>query len=176
MSRLSLSVCILILGCATQQPAAHLSPQPYPEATHDCASIAGEYSFSGGVDIDGQPRPITFLQVQIRASRQGVQWVRITSDQGEGDFKVTLLSASDRAIGDDLPIHAHCLGGAWEQRKSVAGNSDGTWVKSDRAWRYSLGENNTLVVDVSETVVSQYLPGIDSRPRSVRNVARFPHR
>lgn len=175
MNRLSLGTCILILGCASQRPAAPSSEQP-AEANHNCTSIAGEYSFSGGTEIEGRPTPITFLQSQIRPPRQGIRWVRIASNQNEGDFKVTLLSDSGAAIGDDLAIHALCLGGAWEERQSIAGNSDGTWVRSDRTWRYSLGEDNALVVERSETAISQYFPGIDSRPRSGRDVARFPRR
>src|SRR6476646_8235737 len=98
MNRLSLGVCVLTFGCATQQPAAPLSEQTYVEADHNCPNIGGDYSFSGSIEIDGQPTPITFLQRQIRPSRPGVRWVRIMSGPKEGDFKVTLLGESNGAI------------------------------------------------------------------------------
>src|SRR5436190_10228770 len=158
MNRLSIGVFVLTFGCATQQPAASLSQQTSVEPDHNCANISGDYSFWGSIETAGQPTPITFLQRQIRPSRQGVRWVRITPGPKEGDFKVTLLGEANGAIGDDLAIQARCVGGAWEQRQAISGNSDGTWVKSERAWRYSLSPDNSLIVELNEITRSQYFP------------------
>ena len=165
-----------LMAVALLSSCAHLptdDPQPQPEAGHNCVTIAGEFSFQGALETDGKTAPITFLQRQIRPSRQGVQWIRISAGAQEGDFRVALLNASGDAVGDDLLIHARCVAAAWQEHQSVAGNSDGTWVNSDRTWRYWLDPGSALVVELNEASVSRYFPGINSRPRSGGNVARF---
>lgn len=169
-----LMACILpfAIGCATGAD----QNEPAQSGDSRCDNLAGEYLFWGVLERDGRKVPISFLQLLARPSRQGIRWVRIAEDQGVGEFKVSFLDDSGKAIGNDVRLVSRCLQGKWEERNSFEGNSDGTLVKGASIWRYSRGANGAIVVEYAETSTSQYFPGITSSPRSAHNVSRFEHR
>jgi len=149
--------------------------EPILSANEACSNITGEYMFWGTFDVNGQEKPISFLQRLIRPSRVGVRWVRITQVSGVGEFAISFLDDEDRTIGKDIHLVSHCVSGKWEEMYSFEGNSDGTLVRGTRLWRYSRSEQGTLVVEYLGISSSQYFPGMTSYNKA-QNRASFLQR
>lgn len=158
----SVAVLVGLAGWLVSCASSTMLAIPHESVLHGeegCASLAGEYAFRGTVEADGQEAPISFLERLARPSRRGVQWVRISESAGSGQFSVSFVDRTGDAVGKDVLIVAQCINGMWEERRSHEANSDGTFVKGTRVWRY-LPEPKGMTVEYQETAISQYFPGL----------------
>jgi hypothetical protein len=141
-----------------------------------CKDLDGSFAFNGTVEVDNTSEPITFLQMEHRPSRRGIEWVRLRVDGASDDaLTIEMLDAQDLRVGELIALHGECKGGTWYESDTYDGNSDGTRVTGQRAWQYSRNEDGSLLVSFSHSGNVYYLPLIQRSFRS-SSVSRFERR
>lgn len=163
-------------ACSSSQPMWKQPKNVSGANLGKCPLLAGDYEFRGITEFLKEMQTNSFLGVQRRPSRGGVESFRVTVDNGNlGVLRVALLDTSGKAVGDDLTIKVECRNDAWEERSQFKGGGEGTYQVGERVWRYSRNNQGDLTVELSESVAMYYLPGIPSHGTS-NSVSRFAAR
>lgn len=163
----------LIFFCLFLAGVSIHAAQPLLSENNICPSVAGEYEFWG---VTESGINISFLQRLARPSQKGFRWVKIIESDEVGVLNFSFLSETGGKIGDEIRLSCSCFQGKWEIRNSFKGNSDGTYVKGERIWKFYRGGDDKLVIEFSEESVSEYFPGISASPRSTRGTSYFLQR